>query len=224
VEERKSWLPAGLEGSGWEPDDRASQRSEAKAKRSSPSASAGTWEPYDPDRPESKRARKGGEEAQPHEEKPAEAPKGESEQAREDARADQEGAGRKDDTGSDPEDGPESGSRDEPKSDREPKSEQDSGSGEGGRSDVDAMGQDKHRQVVGQRYGASRAKQLIYYGTFVAFVIAAYLGLKVAVDHLDKAPAHDKDQAPWAKPGAPDEPLGGFTPKDKGAKGPTNFQ
>ncbi len=86
------------------------------------------------------------------------------------------------------------------------------------------MGQEKHRSVVGQRYGASRAKQFAYYGTFVAFVIAAYFGLKIAVNDLDKAPAHDKNQAPWSQKNAPDEPLGGFTPKTNGEKGPTNFQ
>ena len=86
------------------------------------------------------------------------------------------------------------------------------------------MGQDKHRKVTGQRYGASRTKQLAYYGAFVAFVIVAYLGFKAAVDHFDKAPAHDPNQAPWSKPGAPNEPLGGFTPRAPGQKGPTNFQ
>jgi hypothetical protein len=90
------------------------------------------------------------------------------------------------------------------------------------RSTVDAMGQDKHRQVVGQRYGASRARQLAYYGIFIAFVIGGYLGLKVATDRLDKAPAHDTNQAPWSKPNAPQGPLGGFVPP--GHKGPTRFQ
>lgn len=59
VEERNIWLPAGLESSGAEPDDRASHRSDARTPRresKGPTAS-GTWEPNDPDRPESKRSR-----------------------------------------------------------------------------------------------------------------------------------------------------------------------
>ncbi len=86
---------------------------------------------------------------------------------------------------------------------------------------VDAMGQDKHRKVIGQRYGASRSKQLLYYGIFIAVVIGGYLGLKAAADQLDKAPAHDPDKAPWSRPGAPQAPLGGF---ETGRKGPTKFQ
>jgi hypothetical protein len=48
------------------------------------------------------------------------------------------------------------------------------------------------------------------------------VGLKAAADQLDKAPAHDRDQAPWSKAGAPQGPLGGFVPP--GHKGPTRFQ
>jgi hypothetical protein len=62
---------------------------------------------------------------------------------------------------------------------------------------VDAMGQDKRRQVVGQSYGPSRASQLFYYGIFVAFVVVLYFGAKIAISELDKAPARDTDQAPW---------------------------
>jgi hypothetical protein len=63
---------------------------------------------------------------------------------------------------------------------------------------VDAMGQDKHRQVVGQSYGPSKARQLSLYGVFIAIVIALFIGGKIAVDHFDKAPSHNKDQAPWS--------------------------
>jgi hypothetical protein len=66
-------------------------------------------------------------------------------------------------------------------------------------SEVDAMGKDKRRQVVGQSYGPSRASQLFYYGLFLAFVVVVYFGAKVAISELDKAPAKDKDQAPWTK-------------------------
>jgi hypothetical protein len=252
VEDRKSWLPAGLEGSGWEPDDRASQRRDAKSgKRSGggsdasgaprhPTAS-GTWQPYDPERPESKRGRATSEPGK------AEPAKGDEPSTPEAKRDEPPEPAAKRDEPSEPaakRDKP-SEARGERESDQErskpaekqPRSERKSsddaagaagadepGGSREGRSDVDAMGQDKHRKVVGQRFGASRAKQVAYYGIFVAFVIVAYIGLKTAADHLDKAPAHDTNQAPWSKPGAPDEPLGGFTPKTPGQKGPTRFQ
>lgn len=91
-------------------------------------------------------------------------------------------------------------------------------------STVDAMGQEKHRTVIGQRYGASRTRQFIYYGAFIAFVIAAYIGLKAATATLDKAPAKDPDQAPWSKSDATGEPLGGFEPEPSGQKGAADFQ
>jgi hypothetical protein len=90
-------------------------------------------------------------------------------------------------------------------------------------SDVDAMGQDKHRPVIGQ-HKPNRAKHLAYYAIFVAFVIVAYIGLNAAVNHFDKAPAHDKASAPWAQPGAPQIPLGGFEPSHSHQRGPTHFQ
>ncbi|MEK6252511.1 MAG: hypothetical protein AABM43_11310 [Actinomycetota bacterium] len=52
----------------------------------------------------------------------------------------------------------------------------------------------------------------------------SYVGLKAAVDQLDKAPAHDANKAPWSQPGAPQIPLGGFAPRKQGQKGPTRFQ
>ena len=61
----------------------------------------------------------------------------------------------------------------------------------------DAMGQDKRRTIIGQGYGPSRGRQLLYYGLFIAFVVAAVIGFQIAVSELDKAPAKDKDQAPW---------------------------
>lgn len=55
-------------------------------------------------------------------------------------------------------------------------------------------------------------------------MIGGYIGLKSAADSLDKAPAKDADQAPWSKPNAPGEPLGGFQPDSPGKKGATDFQ
>jgi hypothetical protein len=75
-----------------------------------------------------------------------------------------------------------------------------------GATDVDAMGQDKRRQVVGHSYGPSKQRQLAYYGIFLAFVVAAYIGFQFAVDQLDKAPSHNPDQAPWSQSNSPQIP------------------
>jgi hypothetical protein len=65
-------------------------------------------------------------------------------------------------------------------------------------SDVDAMGLDKRRGVVGQKYGASFAKQATVYGVFLVVLVALVVGGKLAIDELDKGPTHNEDQAPWA--------------------------
>lgn len=64
-------------------------------------------------------------------------------------------------------------------------------------STVDAMGQDKHRKIIGEGYGPSRGRQLLYYGVFIGVIVALFIGGKIAVDELDKAPTKDRDQAPW---------------------------
>jgi hypothetical protein len=66
-------------------------------------------------------------------------------------------------------------------------------------SDVDAMGLDKRRQVGGQRYGASPAKQLAIYGGALAVIIALVIGAKLLTDELDQPPAVQEDSAPWAE-------------------------
>jgi hypothetical protein len=90
------------------------------------------------------------------------------------------------------------------------------------RSSVDAVGKDKRRQVVGQTYGPTRQRQLAYYGIFIAFVIVVYIGASFAVSQLDKAPADNPAKAPWSKPNAPQDALGGFSTDNKG--GVTHFQ
>jgi hypothetical protein len=223
VEDRSIWLPAGVESSRLEPDDRASQRP-GKGPNRGPSA-AGGRDPYDQERPESKRGRGTPDSGEGR--KPQLAAKKtdqtwtevEETKAKDEARKPKVDEARKPKTKAKPDEAPKARADDPPKARAAPRREQRSPEE---RSDVDAMGQDKHRQVVGQRFGASRARQFAYYGIFVAFVIGAYLGLKTAADQLDKAPAHDTDQAPWSKPDAPQGPLGGFdTP---GHKGPTRFQ
>jgi hypothetical protein len=73
-------------------------------------------------------------------------------------------------------------------------------------SDVDAMGLDKRRGVVGEKYGAGFAKQATVYGVFLVVVVALVIGGKLAIDELDKGPAENEDRAPWAQDGAEQRP------------------
>ena len=66
-------------------------------------------------------------------------------------------------------------------------------------SDVDAMGLDKRRQVGGQRYGASPAKQAAIYGGAIAIIVALLIGAKLLTDELDQPPEVQEDTAPWAQ-------------------------
>jgi hypothetical protein len=66
-------------------------------------------------------------------------------------------------------------------------------------SDVDAMGQDKRRQVVGHSYGPSARRQIMFFvsvGAVIAVIVGGWLLL---VGIFDKPPTHFKDTAPWSK-------------------------
>ena len=73
-------------------------------------------------------------------------------------------------------------------------------------STTDAMGLDKRRQVMGQRYGASFTKQATVYGIFLAVVVALFIGAKFAIDELDQGPDKIDPQAPWSDPEAKQRP------------------
>ena len=65
-------------------------------------------------------------------------------------------------------------------------------------SDVDAMGQDKRRQVVGHSYGPSARRQIMFFvivGAVIAVIVGGWLLLVAA---FDKPPTHFKDSAPWS--------------------------
>ena len=228
MEEKSSWLPAGLESSRTDPDDRASQRGRPEAGKRSDRApkAAGEQGPYDQGDPP--RGRRSGSESGGPEKKKREKPErrwtkqpeakdsepkadGKREpRAEGKIRPKAEGNGQ-----------PKAAGKEEPKAKGAEPADQRSPGGQG--SDVDAMGQEKHRRVIGQ-HNPHRGRQFLYYGIFIAFLAAAYIGLKAGADALDKAPAHDTDQAPWSKPGAPQGPLGGFEPSEPGKKGPAHFQ
>jgi hypothetical protein len=72
--------------------------------------------------------------------------------------------------------------------------------------DLDAMGHDKRRQVVGKSYGASAGKQVAVYAIFVAAVIGLAIGAKALIDHFDTGHTPKTPEAPWAQPGAPQKP------------------
>jgi hypothetical protein len=66
-------------------------------------------------------------------------------------------------------------------------------------SDVDAMGRDKRREVVGHSYGPSARSQIMFFvavGAVVVVVVGGWLGL---VSLFDKPPTHFKDSAAWSK-------------------------
>lgn len=73
-------------------------------------------------------------------------------------------------------------------------------------SDVDAMGLDKRREVVGGQYSPSVGRRFVTYGIFVAVVAAIVGGLLLAVEEFDQPPEEYKDLAPWAQQGADDTP------------------
>jgi hypothetical protein len=78
------------------------------------------------------------------------------------------------------------------------------GNREQGPSDTDAMGLDKRRQIVGQSYGPSLARQLTLYGLFLLFVVVLVVGAMIAINELDQPPDRIEAQAPWSDPNAPD--------------------
>jgi hypothetical protein len=73
-------------------------------------------------------------------------------------------------------------------------------------SDTDAMGLDKRRQVVGQSYGPSIARQASVYGIFLAVTAALVIGFLLLAKELDKAPESYADDAPWSVQDAPQQP------------------
>jgi hypothetical protein len=227
VEEKSSWLPAGLESSRTDPDDRASQRGRPEAGKRSERAPKAAGEQGSYDQGDPSRGRSESESGGPEKKKRAKPerrwtkqPEAKDSEPKADGEREPRAEGKKppkaEGNGQ-----PKAAGKEEPKAKGAEPADQRSPGGQG--SDVDAMGQEKHRRVIGQ-HNPHRGRQFLYYGIFIAFLAAAYIGLKAGADALDKAPAHDPDQAPWSKPGAPQGPLGGFEPNEPGKKGPTHFQ
>jgi hypothetical protein len=79
-------------------------------------------------------------------------------------------------------------------------------SGEGRNPDLDAMGNDKRRQVIGQQYGATVRKRLLVYGAFVAVIVVAIIAFLTVVNSYDGRDIELKDTAPWTQAGALESP------------------
>lgn len=73
-------------------------------------------------------------------------------------------------------------------------------------SDVDALGKDKRRQVVGHSYGPSRRQQLTFFGIVGALILVIWLGSKVMVAEFDQPPPTNADKAPWSQSDAEQTP------------------
>lgn len=70
------------------------------------------------------------------------------------------------------------------------------------RSDVDAMGNDKRREVVGGQYGATVKKRLLVYGVALAIMVAIVVGFLTVVTNVDEKEIALKPTAPWTERGA----------------------
>jgi hypothetical protein len=73
-------------------------------------------------------------------------------------------------------------------------------------SDVDAMGLDKRRAVIGGSYSPNLSRQATLYGIVIAVLVGLVIGFKLLADKLDEPPKHISNTAPWAQEDAPQKP------------------
>jgi hypothetical protein len=66
-------------------------------------------------------------------------------------------------------------------------------------SEVDAMGQDKRRQVVGHTYGPTGRSQIKFFVAAAAVLVVIVGGWLTLVALFDNPPTHFSDRAPWSK-------------------------
>lgn len=74
----------------------------------------------------------------------------------------------------------------------------------GGHADLDAMGNDKRRHVVGRQYGATVRKRLLVYGAVVATIVVVIVAFLTVIAAYDDRNVAVEDTAPWAS--APTKP------------------
>jgi hypothetical protein len=75
-----------------------------------------------------------------------------------------------------------------------------------GRSELDAMGNDKRRQVIGGQYGATVRKRLLVYGVAVAVIVGVVILSLTVVSNVDNKDIPLEDTAPWTAADAASEP------------------
>src|SRR5215204_6740732 len=69
-------------------------------------------------------------------------------------------------------------------------------------STVDAMGQDKRRQVVGHSYGPSGRSQALFFIAVAVTLVVVVGGWLFAVSVFDQPPDDFPDKAPWSQQAA----------------------
>ena len=87
------------------------------------------------------------------------------------------------------------------------------------RTDLDAMGNDKRRSVIGQQYGASARKRLLVYGIAVLVIVLAVIAFLTVITGIDERDIGLEETAPWAADDAPQTPP---RPVDFMRNGPLN--
>ena len=65
-------------------------------------------------------------------------------------------------------------------------------------STEDAMGHDKHRQVVGHSYGPSAKRQIMFFVAVGAVIVVLVGGWLVLVGLFDNPPTNIENTAPWS--------------------------
>lgn len=73
-------------------------------------------------------------------------------------------------------------------------------------SDLDAMGNDKRRKVIGKQYGATVQKQLTVYGIFLLVLGIIVFGSLTIVSDIDNRDIPLENTAPWTEVSS-DEPV-----------------
>lgn len=69
-------------------------------------------------------------------------------------------------------------------------------------SDLDALGQDKRREVIGHSYGPSKKSQLLFFAAIAGVFVLIIGGYFAAVAVFDQPKDSYADQAPWSQPDA----------------------
>lgn len=64
--------------------------------------------------------------------------------------------------------------------------------------DLDAMGNDKRRHVVGRQYGATLRKRLLVYGAVVATIVIVIVAFLTVIRGYDNRDQPIENTAPWA--------------------------